>query len=193
MRIVRPACLVGLLFAALGAGAPEKPASGPAEYKPHPATITFYIDGMTCEGCAACIAEAVKKVPSVTAVEIPGPKEGYARVSFDTHRSSYHQVAQAIAKAGYKPSLRFQIPDYAKGENTAKVDAVFQRLSDRVTIETVDRAEGKFVLRFLPLEVDPKLERPQGFNGGHLGHPIHDPAPKGLALKIIWSREQPGG
>src|ERR1035437_9726321 len=37
-------------------------------------------------------------------------------------------------------------------------------------------------VHFLPLKVDPNETTPQGFNGGHLHHPISDPPPQGLGL-----------
>ena len=47
----------------------------------------------------------------------------------------------------------------------------------------------EFEISFLPLTVDASKEGPQGFNGGRFGHPIGDPAPKGLGLKALFVRE----
>ena len=116
--------------------------------------------------------------------------QSFARVRFDSHVVSYHEAAQAIADAGkslakdYAPRLVFCVADYAKPGNAAKVDAVFagKRLNSRVHVSTLDPVKGVFVVRFLPLTADPRAASPQGFNGGHLHHPISDPPPRGLGL-----------
>ena len=48
----------------------------------------------------------------------------------------------------------------------------------RVRIEPLDKSKGEFIVHFLPLELEPGESGPQGFNGGHLNHPIHDPVPR---------------
>lgn len=162
---------------------------------PHPVTATFYVSNVVCGQCVEAISQSVRKVPSVTAVESLSPESGYARISFDTHVSSYHQIADAISRTPpehgqtYVPSLYFEVAQYAEGENAARIDAVFARLADRVRIKPLDRQGGQFVLHFLPLKIDPKKDGPQGFNAGHLGHPINDPPPKGLGLTMRIKRE----
>jgi hypothetical protein len=46
----------------------------------------------------------------------------------------------------------------------------------------LDKARGLFMVHFLPLKINPADKTPQGFNGGHLHHPISDPPPRGLGL-----------
>jgi copper chaperone CopZ len=170
----------------------------PAQQKevvPHPVTITFYISGITSDKCIEEINASLKKVPSFAKIEGLTVKSGFANVSFDSHVASFHQIAQAIAYAGgneAKPcatTIKIRVPEYAQGDNAAKVDAIFQKLDTKVKVEATDKAKGEFVVRFLPLKVDADKKGPQGFNGGQLGHPIHDPAPKGLGLKFSIVKE----
>lgn len=181
--------LYACLLASFSLAAAEK-----KEVKPHPVTATFYIDNVQCSSCVDAVVESVSKVKSVTGVKMD-PADGYALISFDTHVSSYHQIAQAIADANpvhgekYTPSLRFTVADYAKGDNAAKVDAIFARRKDWVNVQCVNRDKGEFKLTFLPLKADPKAEHPQGWNAGHFGHAVGDPAPKGLGLKFTLKRE----
>ncbi|HEY6170431.1 MAG TPA: heavy-metal-associated domain-containing protein [Verrucomicrobiae bacterium] len=164
------------------------------EFVPHPVTATFFISGVECGNCVDAITESVKKVKSVTAVKMDSAT-GYANISFDTHVSSYHQIAQAIADAPpqhankYAASLKVKVPDYAKGDNAKKIDAIFAKSATQVRMEATDAAKGDFTLHFLPLAVDAKKEGPQGWNAGKFGHPIGDPAPNGLGLKFLQVKE----
>jgi copper chaperone CopZ len=175
---------------AFTASAAEKAAPAP-----HPTTQTFYIANVECDTCVANITESVKKVKSVTKVEKLTPKSGYANVSFDSHADSFQQIAQAIADATpargkkYVPTMKFRVPDYAKGDNAAKVDAIFAKSAAFVKVEATNKEKGEFLMSFLPLTVDPKKTGPQGWNGGRFGHPIHDAPPKGLGLAFSIARE----
>ena len=178
-----------LLSASFGLTAAEK-----AAVVPHPVTATFYIGNVQCAACADSISESVRKVKSVSSVKLE-PSDGFALIAFDTHVSSYHQIAQAIADASpihsekYVPSLRFSVAEYSKGENAAKVDAIFAKRKDWVKVECTNRAKGEFKLTFLPLKAESKAGKPQGWNAGHFGHAVSDPAPKGLGLKFVMKRE----
>jgi copper chaperone CopZ len=162
---------------------------------PHPTTQTFYIANVECDTCVANITESIKKVKSVTKVEKLTPTSGYANVSFDSHADSFQQIAQAIADATpakgkkYAATMKLRVPDYAKGDNAAKVDAIFAKSAAFVKVEATDKEKGEFLMSFLPLTVDPKKTGPQGWNGGRFGHPIHDPPPKGLGLTFSIVRE----
>jgi copper chaperone CopZ len=165
------------------------------EVKPHPVTVTFYVAGVKSSGDAEAITASLKKVPSFTKVEGLTPTSGFANVSFDSHVSSYHQIAQAIADASsgdkkYEATIRVLVPEYAQGENAGKVDAIFKKLAERIKVETTDKEKGLFVVHFLPLKLEPEKKGPQGFNGGQIGHPIHDEAPKGLGLKFSIAKEK---
>lgn len=60
-------------------------------------------------------------------------------------------------------------------------------------IEPLDKSKGEFVVHFLPLELDAAATGPQGFNGGHINHPIHDAPPRGLGLMCIYAADDAGG
>jgi copper chaperone CopZ len=165
------------------------------DYAPHTPTLTFHVPGLTPDAVASIVA-AEQKLKSVSSVKVD-PAHGLVQVRFDSHVVSYHQVAQAIRDAGAsigkpgEPALKFVVPDYAKGDNAKRVDAIFagKKLNTRVKIEPIDKAKGEFLVHFLPLKVDPADSAPQGFNGGHIHHPISDPAPHGLALPSSYPTE----
>jgi copper chaperone CopZ len=174
----------------LSASAAEKKA-----VEPHPTPQTFYISNVECAACVANVTASIKKVKSVTKVDGLTPKSGYANVSFDSHADSFQQIAQAIADATpahgkkYAATMKLRVPDYAKGDNAAKVDAIFAKSSAFVKVEATNREKGEFLMSFLPLKVDASKTGPQGWNGGRFGHPIHDPPPKGLGLTFGIARE----
>lgn len=191
------AAAAALLFAA-PAWAADPAEKKPAEKKalaPHPTTVTFFVSNVECGRCVDAITESVKKVKSVTGVKGLTDKSGYANVAFDSHADSFHQVAQAIADTSpvhdkkYEVSIRFLIPEYAKGDNAAKVDAVLKKLEDRLRIRCVDKEKGLFSAVFLKLDASTGNKERPGFNGGQIGHPIHDEAPKGLGLKFSFVKE----
>ena len=162
-----------------------------------PVSVTYYVAAIEDAKEREALSTAVKQVKSVKSATV-GSQGNYVTVQFDSHVVSYHQVAKAIADAGtqagkkYAPYLKIRVPEYAKADNAAKVDALFagKRLNQRVRIEPTDKAKGEFVLHFLPLELDPTDPAPQGFNGGHLNHPIHDAPPRGLGLEFIYLTEK---
>ena len=165
-------------------------------YAPHTPTLNFYLTGASDAKDADTIRASVQKLASVRKVNV-NTARGYAQVRFDSHIVSYHQVAQAIADAGtvagkkYDPRLKVRAPEYAQAGNAAKVDAVFagKRLNQRVTVKPLDKSKGEFLVHFLPLELDLAETGPQGFNGGHLNHPIHDAPPRGLGLQFSYASD----
>lgn len=63
--------------------------------------IVIQIEGMTCEGCAATVAQAIRPVPGVQAVQVSYP-EGTAIAGTDPARSiRTHRILDALQKAGY--------------------------------------------------------------------------------------------
>jgi copper chaperone CopZ len=162
---------------------------GDEPYQPHTPTLMFFVSHLEGPRDADAIRAFVNKLPSAKVLKIDNER-GEARVRFDSHVVSYHQVAQAIATAGasigkkYDPCLKVTVPEYPKGQNAAKVDTLFagKRLNTRVSLTPIDKTKGEFLIHFLPLKEDPTDKTPQGFNGGHLNHPLHDPPPRGLGL-----------
>ncbi len=160
--------------------AKKKP--GPDE--PSPQTRTFFIEGVQSPAHVKAITDSVMKVKSVTKVEALTPSSGYANISFDHHAVTHQQIAQAIADAGkFQASFRFSIPDYAG--NAEKIDAIFDRVKEDVKIVLSDKEKSQFVLTFLPLKKGEAGPHGIGFNLGKIGHPISDPPPKGLGVKIV--------
>jgi len=165
-------------------------------YQPHTPTLLFYLSNVTGPEDAEAIRVSVQKLASVKKINADAAR-GLVQVRFDSHVVSFHQVAQAIAAAGatlgkkYDPRLKIRVPEYAQPGNAAKVDAIFagKRLNQRVKIEPVDKTKGDFIVHFLPLQIPAGGIGPEGFNGGHLNHPIHDPPPRGLGLTCIYAAE----
>lgn len=175
------AALLGLGVTAWAAE--KKAAPGPNE--PAPSTRTFFISGVASEADVKAVTAAAMKVKSVTSVVDLTPTSGFANIAFDHHAVTHQQIAQAILEAGaYQVSFKFVVPDYAKDGNAAKIDAVFARFAKLVTIEPLDRAKNLFVIRFLPFSTTDTKPLGNGFNFGHIAHPIIDPAPKGMGLRI---------
>lgn len=64
-------------------------------------TITLYISGMACGGCANTIANALRKLPGVASADV-SHTEGTALVSYDPATVQPGQIKSAIAAAGYQ-------------------------------------------------------------------------------------------
>lgn len=156
--------------------------------KSAPVSATFYITEVKCSSCAAAIDESLRKLPTVTNIADLSESTGFAIVTFDPQSVSYHQVAQAVFAAApvhgdaYVASLKFIIPAYSKGENAAKVDAIFAQHKNNVRVEVKNKARGEFQLFFEPLAAKPATKGPQGWNLDQFVSAIQEPAPKGLGL-----------
>ncbi|MGD9854195.1 MAG: mercuric transporter MerT family protein [Planctomycetaceae bacterium] len=62
----------------------------------------FQIDGMTCEGCATTVAQAIRQVRGIVAVEV-SYEDGQAVVGVDRTRDiPRDEILAAVAKAGYQ-------------------------------------------------------------------------------------------
>ncbi len=161
-----------------------------AEEKPKPTTLTFYVGGVECPSCVYSVNYSISQLKSVSDVTAGQFIENYANVTFDPKVVSIHQIAQAVTEAAplhgvpYVATMKLFIPDYAKEQNSRKVDALFARWKALVEVETVDRAAGEFILRFQPLKFDEKKPGPQGFKHEELLQALQSPAPQGLGLKV---------
>ncbi len=175
--------LVVAVLPFLARGAEKKAPPGPNE--PAPSTRTFFIEGVKSDADVKTIIAAASQVKSVNAIVELTPSSGFANISFDHHAVTHQQIAQAIMDAGaFKVSFKFVVPDYHKEGNAAKMDAVFARFAKLVSIEPLETEKGLFVIRFLPFKATPGQPQGMGFNFGFIAHPIIDPAPKGMGLRI---------
>ena len=183
---MKPLLAVSLLTCALSIGHTAEPDKAAA--KSAPVTATFYITEVKCSSCASSIDESLRKLPSVTKVADLSESTGFALVTFDPSVVSHHQVAQAVFAAApvhgepYVASLKFVVPAYAKGDNAAKVDAVFAKHKSNVRVEVKNKARGEFQLFFEPLAVGAGKKGPQGWTLEQFVSAIQEPAPKGLGL-----------
>ena len=183
MKTILLPILLAALILPVRAADQAKPAA-----KVAPTTATFYITEVKCSSCASSIDESLRKLPTVTKIAELSESSGYAVITFDPQAVSYHQVAQAVLAAApvhgdaYVASLKFIIPAYAKGENAAKVDAIFAKAKSNVRVELKNKARGEFQLFFEPLAVKAGAKGPQGWNLDQFVSAIQAPAPNGLGL-----------
>jgi len=137
--------------------------------KPKPVTLTFYVAGVECPSCVYSVNYSISQLKSVSDVTAGQWIENYANVTFDPKVVSVHQIAQAVYDAPplhgtpYTASMKLFIPDYAKGDNARKVDALFAKWKSAIEVEVADKAEGKLILHFQPLKVEEKKTGPQGW------------------------------
>lgn len=65
----------------------------------------FRVEGMTCDGCARHVTEALKKVPRVVDAQVPSWKSGQATVVAAAGVKD-SALVEAVRKAGYRAVLR---------------------------------------------------------------------------------------
>src|SRR5436305_11387854 len=100
--------IAGLLLA--GARATQPPLE--QAHEPHTPTLIYYLTGATTSADEDAIRAAVTKEKTASVIEINRDRS-YARIKFDSHVVSYHEMAQALADAGatlqkkYDPTLLF--------------------------------------------------------------------------------------
>lgn len=161
-----------------------------AAAKGAPINATFYITDVKCSSCASSIDESLRKLPTVTKVDDLSENTGFAIITFDPAVISHHQVAQAVFASApvhgdpYVATLKLSIPDYAKGDNAAKVDAVIAKHKNEVRLEVKNKAKGEFLVSFEPLRADASKKGPQGWTLDAFRAAIAEPAPKGLGLTL---------
>lgn len=158
-------------------------------------TATFYISNVQCSSCVDAISGSLLKLKAVKEIEGLTGTSGYANVTFDPTAASYHEVANAIYKSepvhgeAYVAGVKMRIPDYAKGDNAAKIEAAFAKLKDKVEVKVLNKKEGELLVSFLQLKVDRTKTGPQGVTETELAAAIHDAPPKGLGLEFSWAKE----
>jgi copper chaperone CopZ len=153
-------------------------------------TMTFFMTGLECPSCVYTVTSSISDVKGVSEVKLESILDGFANVTFDSRKASAHQIAQAVTDAyalhgtPYSAVLKLRIPDYAKNDNAAKVDAVFAAQKNLVKLVVIDRAKGEFFLSFQPLKVDAAKKEPQGLVLQDLLAALTKPHPLGLGLTV---------
>jgi len=64
-------------------------------------TVTFDVEGMTCNGCASHVENDVNKLPGIVNVDAVY-EEATTKVKFDKSKVSLVQIEEAINGTGYK-------------------------------------------------------------------------------------------
>ena len=143
-------------------------------------TVTFYISNVQCSSCVEAISGSLNKLKAVKEIDGLTGTSGYANITFDPTKASYHEVANAIYKSepvhgeAYVAGVKMRIPAYSKGDNAAKVDAVFAKLKDKVEVKVLNKKQGELLVSFQQLKVDRTKTGPQGVTGDELASAIHD-------------------
>jgi copper chaperone len=65
--------------------------------------LTLHVTGMTCGGCENAVKRAVSRLPGVAAVNA-SHQDNRVVVEYDDALANRAQIADAIAKAGYRVS-----------------------------------------------------------------------------------------
>jgi copper chaperone CopZ len=174
-----------LMVAGCGLLAAEKPV----------ANLTFFVGGIECAACVEVVRQSVAEVEGVANVELEQRLDSVARVTYDPSKASAHQIAQGVMEAvqlhgrPYEPWLHLKVPDYAKGGNAAKVDAVMAKMKTWVDIAVMDEKTGEFLVHFKALKKDELKAGPQGWRPEMLEKALSGPMPEGLGLACEWVTE----
>jgi copper chaperone CopZ len=167
-----------LMVAGCGLLAAEKPV----------ANLTFFVGGIECAACVEVVRQSVAEVEGVANVELEQRLDSVARVTYDPSKASAHQIAQLHGRP-YEPWLHLKVPDYAKGGNAAKVDAVMAKMKTWVDIAVMDEKTGEFLVHFKALKKDELKSGPQGWRPEMLEKALSGPVPEGLGLACEWVTE----
>lgn len=65
-------------------------------------TVTFGVEGMTCDHCVQRVERALRALPGVKEVSVDRTR-ALARVSFDRSAVDVPAMHDAVLKSGYKP------------------------------------------------------------------------------------------
>jgi len=66
--------------------------------------VIIHIEGMTCEGCATTVAQAIRRVPGVAAVEVSYEKSQALVGTSPEVKVPVAQILAALRDAGYRGS-----------------------------------------------------------------------------------------
>lgn len=89
------------------------------------------IEGMTCDGCARHATEALRKVPGVEDVQVPGWRSGQATVLAASDVTD-KDLGEAVKKAGYRAIVLEKVESFGKNppDNKSTDRAVVQALKE---------------------------------------------------------------
>lgn len=79
-------------------------------------TVMIPITGMTCEGCATTIRQALMKLPGVVHAHVDAAA-GSARVAFDSAEVSSEAVVERIERTGYRAGSPMPAAGSVQGES----------------------------------------------------------------------------
>ncbi|MDR2711350.1 MAG: heavy-metal-associated domain-containing protein [Burkholderiales bacterium] len=71
-------------------------------------TVTFHIDGMTCQGCVASVTRALKVAPGVIEVTV-SLDDKRATVRYDAAQTAPAALVAAVEDAGFDASTSLDI------------------------------------------------------------------------------------
>lgn len=160
-----------------------------------PARVTLYVSGVECPGCAYSVNYAISQLKGVRDVVSGQMVDDFVNVTFDPCIVSVHQLAHAVFDAPalhgmpYQASLKLVIPDYSKGDNAGRVDALLQGWADWAALEVVDRNMGQLTLKFRPLKPG-VAAGPQGLALDKIIEAFTAPAPRGIGLRLEIAAEK---
>ena len=71
-------------------------------------TVTLDVEEMTCNMCPITVKKALRKVDGVTEVQAKyeGDGQGWARVTFDSAKTTVEALMAATAQAGYPSHVK---------------------------------------------------------------------------------------
>ena len=82
--------------------------------------LTLNIQGMTCDGCAQHVTQALQQVPGVLQAHVPGWQSGQAEVVAEAGVDE-QALLDAVARAGYRAEVLRREPHPEDGGSTAPV------------------------------------------------------------------------
>lgn len=181
--------IVNLRLLSILSMAPFVQAADPQGAGAKTATVTLYLSGVECPGCAYSVNYAISQLKGVGEVVSGQWVDDFVNVTFDPGVVTVHQLAHAVFDAPalhgvpYQASLKLIIPDYAREGNARRVDALLRGWADWAEVELVDPGKGHFTLKFRPLKPGVQLG-PQGLALEKIIEAVSAPAPRGIGLRL---------
>ncbi len=93
--------ILGLCLILIGCQTKSTDKSNNAFQQVPVSSVSFQVEGMTCQGCEKAIEKAVQKLPGVKTVKASHAEKNTV-VEFTENEISQSELAEAIKKTGYK-------------------------------------------------------------------------------------------